>query len=140
MVKALACLLAAFATAVSLPAAAGAATAGFQVRVALALPGSGVPPGTGPGPDFCRLENAPGAFGAILTVVCRTGVVVELSPAPGARGWSPIHGGAYRFLPPVSHAGVLSAESNFQTGLGTVTSWRVVNLHDRDYLEMTVRW
>jgi hypothetical protein len=82
----------------------------------------------------------PGSYGALVTVVCNTGVVVEISPPDGHRPGMPIHGGAYRFLPPITWAGVMSGDPDFQTGLGTVTSWRIVNLRDREYLEMTVRW
>lgn len=91
-----------------------------------------------PGSSFCRVSDMPGAFGAIVTVVCSTGVVVQIDTPPGQSSSLPIHGGAYRFLPPVSWAGVMSDDMN--AGLGTVTSWRVIKLADRDLLEMTVRW
>jgi hypothetical protein len=91
-----------------------------------------------PGSSFCRISDMPGAFGAIVTVVCSTGVVVQIDTPSGQSSSLPIHGGAYRFLPPVSWAGVMSDDMN--AGLGTVTSWRVIKLADRDLLEMTVRW
>jgi hypothetical protein len=34
----------------------------------------------------------------------------------------------------------MSGSLDMNTGLGTVTSWRVIKLADRDLLEMTVRW
>jgi hypothetical protein len=89
---------------------------------------------------LCRISNIPGAFGAVVTVVCATGVVVEIW-SPSARSpWLPTNGASYRFLPPVSLAGVMSGNLDMNTGLGTVTSWRVIKLADRDILEMTVRW
>ena len=93
------------------------------------------------GSSLCRFRNmSGGAFGAMVTVVCATGVVVEIWP-PGSRSsWAPTHGSSYRFLPPVSLAGVMSGSLDMNTGLGTVTSWRVIKMADRDFLEMTVRW
>jgi hypothetical protein len=120
----------------SAPVSAATAATRFEVKVTLAS-------GVGPAPqgDFCRLSNAPGAFGAILTVVCRTGVVVQVESPAGAPGWSAIQGGGQRYhLSSFAQAGVMSGTSDLHTGLGTVTSWRLVNLADRDYLEMTVRW
>ncbi|HEX4331195.1 MAG TPA: hypothetical protein VH040_03580 [Usitatibacter sp.] len=112
-------------------ALAAHARSSFNVQVQL---GNQVSPGS----SFCRISDMPGAFGAIVTVVCSTGVVVQID-APSAFSSSlPIHGGAYRFLPPVSWAGVMS--DDMTAGLGTVTSWRVIKLADRDLLEMTVRW
>jgi hypothetical protein len=73
-------------------------------------------------------------------VVCSTGTVVEIGPPANQASWLPIHGGSYRFLPPVSLAGVMSPGSDMDTGLGTVTSWRVFRAADRDFLELTVHW
>ena len=100
------------------------------------------PPATGPGSGsgLCRVRNMRGAYGATVTVVCATGVVVEIWPPDSRSSWEPTHGGSHRFLPPVSLAGVMSGSLDMNTGLGTVTSWRVISLADRDYLEMTVRW
>lgn len=98
------------------------------------------PPATDSGSGLCRTRNMPGAFGAMVTVVCATGVVVEIWSPDSRSSWAPTHGSSYRFLPPVSLAGVMSGSLDMNTGLGTVTSWRVIKLADRDYLEMTVRW
>ncbi|MGZ5648833.1 MAG: hypothetical protein ACXWG8_00750 [Usitatibacter sp.] len=98
------------------------------------------PPTTGSGTGLCRIRNMPGAFGAMVTVVCATGVVVEIWPPESRPSWVPTHGGSYRFLPPVSLAGVMSDNLDMNTGLGTVTSWRVIKMADHDFLEMTVRW
>jgi hypothetical protein len=116
----------------------------FSVRVNLQAreqphPSGPASPANPSNTGLCRSSNIPGAFGAVVTVVCATGVVVEIRPPDSQMPWSPIHGGAYRFLPPVSLAGVVSG-LDFNTGLGTVTSWRIIHLTDREYLEMTVRW
>jgi hypothetical protein len=89
---------------------------------------------------LCRVSNMPGAFGAVVTVVCATGVVVEIWSPNSRSSWLPVPGSSYRFLPPVSLAGVMSGSLDMNTGLGTVTSWRVIKLADHDLLEMTVRW
>jgi hypothetical protein len=122
-------------------AVAGAAHAGeagskFVVEVTL---NEGLPP-VPPDSAFCRVRNMPGSYGATVTVVCSTGTVVEIGPPANQASWLPIHGGSYRFLPPVSLAGVMSLGSDMDTGLGTVTSWRVFKVADRNFLEMTVHW
>jgi hypothetical protein len=132
-----ACLgLAAVLGVTGLPAGAAETSSNFNVTVKL---GTGTtPPETETG--FCRRTNVPGAFGAAVTVVCSTGAVVEISPGHEGPPVVPMHGGAYRFLTLTSGAGVMpDSEENF-TGLGTVTSWRVVHLSNRDFLELTVRW
>jgi hypothetical protein len=116
------------------PAHAGSAGNAFTVQVNVA-DGGRVDPD-----DFCTLDNSSRAYEAVVTVVCGTGAVVQVSPPIGWRGWKPVHGGAYRFLLPAWPSGVMSEESDFFNGLGTVTSWRLVSLKDRDYLEMTLRW
>jgi hypothetical protein len=93
-----------------------------------------------PDSGLCRISNMPGAYGAVVTVVCATGVVVEIWSPNSRSSWLPTHGGSYRFLPPVSLAGVMSGSLDMNTGLGTVTSWRVIKMADHDLLEMTVRW
>ena len=113
-------------------------TVGLQVQAQAQAQPQPQPLATGP--SLCRFRNISGAFGAMVTVVCATGVVVEIWP-PGSRSsWAPTHGSSYRFLPPVSLAGVMSGSLDMNTGLGTVTSWRVIKMADRDFLEMTVRW
>jgi hypothetical protein len=109
----------------------------FLVEVTLE---KGSPDPAHPDSGLCRITNMPGAYGAVVTVVCATGVVVEIWSPDTRSSWLPTHGGSYRFLPPVSLAGVMSGSLDMNTGLGTVTSWRVINLADRDLLEMTVRW
>jgi len=115
---------------------AGQTSAQFNVTVqlqsnALPLPGNG----------FCRITDDPRAFGAAVTVACSTGTVVELSPGRAGMPVSPMHGGAYRFITQIWGAGpgvFDAAEDGW--GAGTTTSWRVIHLANREYVEMTVAW
>jgi len=97
---------------------------------------------------FCRSDSMPGSFGATVTLVCSTGVVVDISPGRGPyRQGDPLHphgflqfGGAYRYVTQVNWAGQILGPVDIYSGLGTITSWRVVNLVDREYVEMTLNW
>jgi hypothetical protein len=51
-----------------------------------------------------------------------------------------MHGGSYRYLTQVSVGGQILGTVDLYSGLGTITSWRVVNLVDRQYVEMTLNW
>ena len=73
-------------------------------------------------------------------MVCATGAVVDISPGGTSMPWSPMHGGAYRYLLQASRDGHLLGTVDSYICAGTITSWRVVNLVDRDYLEMLVDW
>ena len=89
---------------------------------------------------FCRSTNAPGSFGATVTVVCATGAMVDISPGRTGMPWSPMHGGAYRYILQASRDGNVLGTVDSYVGVGTATSWRVVNLVDRDYIEMLINW
>lgn len=124
------------------PASAGIASGAFNVNIALHLPGSGSGPGN-PSSGFCRSEPSTGTFGAIVTFVCRTNSIVTLGAPQSAVAWVPIHGGAYRFIHLESKGlpdRVVRIGIDGYTGIGTVTSWRVVTLTERDYLEMMIGW
>jgi len=118
-------------------AIAGMASNSFDVRVRIGTPEPPPPPPPSPQPsDFCR-GLLPGSFDAIVTVVCSTGVVVEIAPRQIGNPMAAVHGGAYRYFLPV---GLAEPGKPWETGSGTVTSWRIVHLEDRSYLEMTVGW
>ena len=88
---------------------------------------------------FCRTTPVLG-FGAVVTVVCATGEVVDISnPSQGA-SFVPTHGGAFRFMLPGSYAAGLPYVYDGYTGHGTAASWRVIQLADRDYYELLVGW
>jgi hypothetical protein len=128
-----------------MPCTALAAQSSAQFSVTVDLQGGPASPGS-PTPSsqsaFCRLTNAPGAFGATVVVVCSTGVVVD-EIAPSSRNGTsrtPYPSGAYRFATQVTPEGLIIDQRDIYSGLGTITSWRRVNLIDRDYIEMTVNW
>lgn len=98
-----------------------------------------VPPGL-PVSAFCTKNNVPTAHGAIVTVVCTTGAVVDIEPGNTGQPLTPMHGGAYRYVTHVTPNGGLIDTLDTFGGAGTVTSWRVVDLTDRNYLEMTLGW
>jgi len=126
----------------SVPAFAGIGSGTFNVIIDLSLPESGSGPGT-PSSGFCRSEPGAGTFGAIVTFVCSTGSIVDLGAPKSAVSWVPIHGGAYRFIHLESKGlpdRVVRIGIDGYTGTGTVTSWRVVTLAERDYLEMMIGW
>ncbi len=143
--------LATFINAWSLPSLAGQATGQFVVSVKFipavvqtppvtpSVPVITQPPGL-PISAFCTKNNLPNAHGAIVTVVCSTGAVVDINPGPNAHSQTPIHGGAYRYVTNVTHTGMQTVAENSFLGAGTTTAWRVVHLTGRDYLEMTLGW
>lgn len=139
-------LIATLVAALLAPCATLAAQSTAQFSVTVDLQGGPGSPGS-PLPSsqsaFCRLTNMPGAFGATVVVVCSTGVVVdETTPATTTPGSSraPLPSGAYRFATQVNREGLIIDQRDIYSGLGTITSWRRVNLIDRDYTEMTVHW
>jgi hypothetical protein len=121
---------------------AGAVSAGqtagqFIVTARLLPAGGGV---GGPSSAFCRRSDLPGAFGAVVTVVCSTGAVVAIAPGGTGAPLSPMHGGAYQFATQVWRSGDAVEIADLSTDAGTTTSWRVVTLANREYLEMTLAW
>lgn len=112
----------------------------FNITVNLQTGGGGGGGGSGPGSAFCVSHNAPGSFGATVTVVCSTGAFVDISPSQARPPWTPTHGGSFRYATQVFWNGDWLESLDDRLGTGTITSWRVVNLMNRNYLEMTVGW
>ena len=110
------------------------------ITVTVQLSG-GARPGTAPTENgFCRVAGDPYAFGAIVTVACSTGAVVNIAPGRAGPPVSPMHGGAYYFLSqawPTSDARTIDDAGG---SFGTTTSWRVVQIANREYHEMMVAW
>ena len=98
-----------------------------------------IPPGI-PVSAFCTKNNIPSAHGAIVTVVCTTGAVVDIEPGNNTSVSTPMHGGSYRYVTYVTPTGDLRDTADPFGGLGTTTAWRVVHSSERDYLEMTLGW
>ena len=135
----------------SVPSSAAQVNALFNVSVTLLPAPVTSPPATAPTPPapippglpisaFCTRDNLPAAHGAVVTVVCATGAVVDIEPGPNARPQIPIHGGVYRYITNVSETGASTEVANSFLGAGTTTAWRVVRLANRDYLELTLGW
>ena len=85
---------------------------------------------------FCSRSVGPNGFGATVTVVCSTGAVVDVFAGPGVLQYSD----AYRNLFQISAGGNILGTIDSYSGGGTVTSWRVLDIEDREYLEMVVGW
>ena len=107
----------------SLQSVAAQGTGSFNVSVTLLPAPVTSPPATAPTPPapippglpisaFCTRDNLPAAHGAVVTVVCATGAVVDIEPGPNARPQIPIHGGAYRYITNVSETGVSTEVAN----------------------------
>lgn len=142
--------LAAFLGVCSMPCAAGQLSSQFNISVTLIpapvqvppvrpVGSTIVPPGI-PLSAFCTKDNLPTAHGAVVTVVCSTGVVVDVEPGRSGQPFTPVHGGVYRYATQVSPTGALWGTVDAFGGAGTTTTWRVVHLTGRDYLEMTLGW
>jgi hypothetical protein len=132
------------------PGFAGQTNNGFLVSVQL-IPAPQTPPNVPPNVPpivppglpisaFCKKNNIPSAHGALVTVVCTTGAVVAIEPDHAGQPFTPMHGGAYRYVTNVTPNGDLSDTVDAFSGAGTTTAWRVVKSAGRDYLEMTLGW
>lgn len=111
-----------------------------QFNVTVNLLNSGSPNTNAPKSGFCRSTNAPGSFGATVTVVCATEAVVDISPNKNADSFLPTHGGAYRYMIQANRGSELLDIIDSYVGVGSIASWRVIKLADREYLEMLVDW
>ena len=88
---------------------------------------------------FCRTTPLL-AFGAIVTIVCATGEVVDITAPAQSNSYTSVHGGAYRFILPISDIAGLPGFYDGNPAYGTAASWRVIRLADRDYYELLVLW
>lgn len=125
---------------ITLPAHAAQVNGQFAVTVTLLSPT--VRSAGAPRPEntaFCRTSPAL-AFGALVTVVCATGEVVDIAASGSGFAGAPVHGGTYRFMLPGSYARGLPDLYDGNTGYGTAATWRIVQLADRDYYELLMGW
>ena len=102
--------------------------------------GNGNGNGGNAGNGLCLNTTSADNFGARATVVCSTGALVDLSPGRSNNPWIPMHGGAFRYVTQVFWNGDWIDSIDDSPGSGTVTSWRRVNLVNREYLELTIGW
>ncbi len=109
----------------------------FNVSVTL-LPGTGTNnPVARSLSAFCQ-NSSPATFGAVVTTVCATGEVVNISTNPRSNQFAALHGGAYRFL--LRRDGDTPLLVDNFTELGTIATWRSIRLADQDYLELLLGW
>ena len=120
----------------AVPVNAAQVSSSFNVTVNLQSANSPTLPQT----IFCRTNPGGLAFGAMVTVVCSTGAVVDISPGRTGRSGPPMHGGAYRYVTQVLWNGDWVESLDDTPGIGTITSWRIVSLLNRNYIELTVGW
>lgn len=121
-------------------AVAAQAGRGFNVTVNLQSATNTPPLASQANSAFCQTNNGPGAFGATYTVVCATGAVVNIESGGSEQSFRPIHGGAYRYVFQANRGSNPLGAMSSHAGTGTATSWRLVNLTDRDYLEILINW
>ncbi len=121
-------------------ASAAQASRGFNVTVNLQTSADTPLVASQPNSAFCQTSAGPGAFGATYTVVCATGAVVGIESGRTEQSFSPIHGGAYRYVFQANRGSNQLGAMNSHAGTGTATSWRLINLTDRDYLEILINW
>jgi|CXWL01.1.fsa_nt_gi outer membrane protein assembly factor BamA len=107
-----------------------------QFNVNINLKNNGNPPNAG---GVCRSSTRIGTFGEAVTVECSTGKAVTFAGDTSKLPWSAMQDGYYRFVTQLSGTGI-PLESDKFAGAGTVTSWRIVNLADWEYLELMVGW
>ena len=116
------------------PSYAGQANSQFKVLINLQS-GIGVP-----NAGVCSSSSRIGTFGEVVTVECSTGKVVTFSGNTSKLPWTTMQDGSYRFFTHYSEKPVSLGTLDIYAGGGTVTSWRIVRLANRDYIELMVGW
>lgn len=89
---------------------------------------------------LCRSSSRIGTFGEVVTVECSTGKVVTFSGNTNNQPWTTTQDGSYRFLTQLSETPLSLGTLDIYAGGGTVTSWRIVHLANREYLELMIGW
>lgn len=121
-------------------AGATQASQGFNVTVTL-QPSTDTPLATSqPQSAFCKTSNDAGAPGATYTVVCATGVLLDITSERAVQAQSPAHGSAYRYVLQANHSNSQLGLMNSYAGAGTSASWRRVDINELDYLELLIYW
>lgn len=118
-------------------ALAGATTNSSQFAVTASFISADSP--TLPKSAFCQTTPAL-AFGALVTVVCATGEVVNIEAPAGAVPGVPIHGGAYRLVLSRTFSPGLPNFYDSFSSYGMASSWRVIQVGDRSYYELLMGW
>jgi hypothetical protein len=90
--------------------------------------------------SLCRISTGIGFFGETVNVECYSEKSVTLSSNTSNLLGTAMQDGSYRSLTQFSKAGVSLGTRDIYAGGGSVTSWRVMSLDDRDYIELMVGW
>ena len=114
---------------------AAGGSSGFNVTATLVASGNLALPGSA----FCQTTPAL-AFGALVTVVCATGEVLNITTPTGLVPGVPVHGGAYRVVLARTFAPGLPDFYDGSFGYGMASSWRVIQVGDRSYYELLMGW
>ena len=114
---------------------AAGGSGGFNVTASLVASGNPALPKSA----FCQTTPAL-AFGALVTVVCATGEVVNITTPAGLIPGVPVHGGAYRVILARTFAPGLPDFYDGFSGYGMASSWRVIQIGDRSYYELLMGW
>ena len=120
-----------------IPQLSSAAQGSGQFIVTATLVAAGTP--TLPRSAFCQTTPAL-AFGALVTVVCATGEVVNITTPAGLIPGVPVHGGAYRVILARTFTPGLPDFYDGFSGYGMASSWRVIQVGDRSYYELLMGW
>jgi hypothetical protein len=109
-----------------------ATQSGFQFTVKVQLASSNA--------GLCRSSNTINVFGEAVTVICSSGKTIGFSGDTMNLPWTEIPDGPFHYVNLLSGTSEIMGTVDSYAGSGTVTSWRVVNLADREYIELMVGW
>lgn len=133
-------LLAALLFVWALPSLAGQSSGQFPVTINLQNNGN-APTGAAPVSVLCRSGTGIGAFGSTVTVACATGAATDATGNSVSKlPWTTMPDNSYRFMFGTYREGEKSGTVDSYNGAGTVASWRMVKLDNRDYIEMMLHW
>ncbi len=128
------------------PSHAGQSSGQFPVTINLqgasAPVAAAPPPPAAPATAFCRSGTMVGTFGSSVTVVCATGITGTAGMPTGVSSlpWTSMPDNTYRFMLNNYREGDQPRVIDGYGGAGTIASWRMIKLNDRDYLEMMLHW
>jgi hypothetical protein len=107
-----------------------------QFPVMINLQNSGGLPNAG----LCRSRTSIGTFGTTVIVDCLTGTVVNFTGNASNLPWATVQDNSFRFMLNSYGAVGLPGSLDNYAGVGTITTWRIIKLSNRDYLELMIHW
>ncbi len=106
-----------------------------QFKVLINLQSDGIPSA-----GLCHSSTQTNTLGKSIIVTCSPGEAVSTTGDKTAPLWTSALDGAQYFATQITGDDVSSYTLNSYAEGATLTSWRVVNLANRDYLELKVDW